>query len=156
MSAVLVKSALAILRPLTPYLPILPTPLLTLLPTAAFHYTTTPSPTPLSFFLDPLSHPLHPPLLFTLGLIPLIYTLGLLSGNVSWVDRLWPFFTPACSGMILLWGMWNPAAGIYGHNLPRLGLMMALQVGMGLPPWVPLTPFADAVVYPAPGPRNQA
>ena len=32
------------------------------------------------------------------------------------------------TGGLLLWGMWNPAAGVYGHNMPRLSIMMGLQV----------------------------
>ena len=132
MSATLTKVAIQLVKPVVPYLTILPTPILTLVPTLAFHYTTTTSPSPFTFFHDPIIHPLHPPLLLTFILIPIIYLLGLVSGNVSWVDRSWPFFTPVCSMMVLLWGVFSPSAGVYGHNLPRLTIMMGLQVSESL------------------------
>jgi steroid 5-alpha reductase family enzyme len=61
-------------------------------------------------------------------LVPTVYILGLVSGNVSWVDRSWPFYTPLCSGLIVLWAVSNPTAAVYGHNIPRLTLMMVLQL----------------------------
>ena len=127
MSGYLIKGIKPVAGFLAPYLPYLPRPVLTLLPTTIFHYTTTPHPTPLSLLVDPLTHPLHAPLLFVSCLIPLLYTLGLISGNISWVDRSWPFFTPLCSTLICLWACQNPSASVYGHNLPRLACMLLLQ-----------------------------
>ncbi|ORX40710.1 hypothetical protein BD324DRAFT_611831 [Kockovaella imperatae] len=124
----LAKMALPVLKPAMPYLARLPTSLLTLVPSAAFHFTSHPSPNPWTYFLDPLTHPLHAPMLFTAFMIPLFYFMGLISGNVGWVDRSWPFYTPLCSYMILLWAFLNPSAGVYAHNLPRLVLMMTLQL----------------------------
>jgi hypothetical protein len=128
------KILLPLIRPILPYIPSLPTPILTLPANLALHYTTSPSPSILNYLLSPLTHPLHIPILSTLFIIPLIYALGWISGNISWVDRTWPFYTPLCSGAILLWGILNPSAGVFGHNLPRAGLMFALQVSWVLPP----------------------
>ncbi|WWD19469.1 hypothetical protein CI109_103929 [Kwoniella shandongensis] len=122
------KVIFSLVRPLLRYLPLLPTPLLTLPASLGLHLTTHPSPSFLSFLTSSTTHPLHFPLLFLLGTIPLVYVLGLISGNVSWVDRLWPFFTPICSGLIVAWVWFNKAGGAYGHNLPRLFLMLGLQL----------------------------
>ena len=128
MSSIVGKTTSTLLRPLLPYLRLVPRPLLTLPPVLALHITSNPaSTTPISFLLDPLSHPTHLPLLLTLCLIPVTYAAGLISGNVSWVDRSWPIYTPLCSALVILWGCLNPAAGIHGHNLPRLMCMMFLQ-----------------------------
>ena len=128
MSSTLPKLILPLIRPLLPYLPLLPKPILTLLPSVLLHHTSHRKLAFFAYFQDPFTNPLHPPLLLTFFLIPLIYTLGLISGNVSWVDRSWPFFTPICSGLILLWAGINDNGGLYGHNLPRLSVMMFLQV----------------------------
>ncbi len=130
MSSTLAKLLLPAIRPLLPYLPLLPKPLLTLPPSLFLHYTSQPQLSLLAYLRDPFTHPLHPPLLLTFLLIPLIYTLGHISGNVSWVDRLWPFYTPVHSGLLLLWACMNEGSGIYGHNLPRLAVMMFLQASL--------------------------
>lgn len=119
---------LPILRPILPYLPSLPTPVLTLLPSLALHLGTHPSPSPLSFFTAPTTHPLHLPLCFLLFSIPFIYTLGLLTGNVSWVDRLWPFYTPLCTLFVPLYIALNDRGNIFAHNAPRILLMFGLQI----------------------------
>ena len=128
MSSTVPKLIIPLIRPLLPYLPLLPKPILTLLPSVFLHYTSHPKLAFSAYLQDPFTHPLHPPLLLTFFLIPLIYLLGLISGNVSWVDRSWPFFTPVCSGLMLLWAGMNDNGGLYGHNLPRLSVMMFLQV----------------------------
>jgi hypothetical protein len=119
---------LSLAKPLIPYLPLLPRPLLTLPPSLFLHLTTSPSLSPWSFLVSPTTHSLHLPIILTILLVPTYYLLGLLSGNVSWVDRSWPFYTPLCSGLILLYAAYNPSAEVYAHNLPRLTLMMALQL----------------------------
>ncbi|WVR07815.1 hypothetical protein IAU60_004858 [Kwoniella sp. DSM 27419] len=122
------KVIVSLVRPVLPYLPLLPTPLLSLTPTLLLHVTSHPSPSILSFVTSSNTHPLHPPIIFTFVAIPLIYILGLISGNVSWVDRAWPFFTPICSGMLVAWMWLNPEGDVYGHNLPRVLLMWVLQL----------------------------
>lgn len=115
-------------RAVAPYLPLLPTPVLTLLPTLAFHLASHPSPSPVAFFTSSTTHPLHAPLLFLLGSIPFIYTLGLITGNVSWVDRFWPFYTPFCSFLLVLHLFCNEHAANFAHNGPRVLLLFGLQV----------------------------
>ena len=115
-------------KPILPLLHHLPTPILSLPPVLALHIASHPSPSPLSLLSDPLSHPLHLPIIVTAISIPLIYALGHISGNVSWVDRAWPFYTPLCSAMTLLWLAYNPTAPSFAHNIPRLALMFALQI----------------------------
>ncbi|KAK8853059.1 hypothetical protein IAR55_003760 [Kwoniella newhampshirensis] len=122
------KLIYSLVRPVLRYLPLLPTPLLTLPASLGLHLTTHPSPSFLSFLASSTTHPLHYPLLFLLGSIPLFYVLGLISGNVSWVDRAWPFFTPICSALIVAWVWFNEAGAVYGHNIPRLFLTLALQL----------------------------
>lgn len=119
---------LPVLRPILPYLPSLPTPILTLLPSLALHITSESSPTPWSFFTAPTTHPLHLPLCFLLSSIPFIYTLGLLTGNISWVDRLWPFYTPICSAFVPLYIAYNTRGHVFAHNAPRILLMFTLQI----------------------------
>lgn len=114
-------------KPALPYLPMLPTSVLSLPPTLALHLATHPSPSPLSYLSDPLAHPLHPPLLFMTLYIPVIYLLGVFSNNISWVDRSWPFLTPLCSTLVIVWVALNPSSSVYGHNVPRLALMLFLQ-----------------------------
>lgn len=128
MASFLAKLVLPMIRPLLPYLPLLPKPILTLPPSLILHYASQPKLSLLAYLRDPFTNPLHPPLLLTFALIPLIYTLGHISGNVSWVDRSWPFYTTVCSALLVLWALMNEGSGIYGHNLPRLGVMMSLQV----------------------------
>ena len=127
-SIVISKLLLPLVRPVLPYLPLLPKPVLTLPPSLLLHYTSHSTFSSLAYLKDPFTHPIHPGLLLTFFVIPLIYTLGHISGNVSWVDRSWPFYTPICSALIVIWACVNEGSGIYGHNLPRLALMMFLQV----------------------------
>ncbi|KAK4689337.1 hypothetical protein P7C73_g756, partial [Tremellales sp. Uapishka_1] len=122
------KSSLPLIRPLLPYLPLLPTPVLTLPAALALHFTTHPSPTFHTFLQSPTTHPIHIPLLLTLGLMTVLYPLGVVSGNVSWVDRIWTTYPVLCSGLVVLWGRFNETGAAYGHNLPRLGVMLLLQV----------------------------
>ncbi|ORY26671.1 hypothetical protein BCR39DRAFT_540401 [Naematelia encephala] len=122
------SSVLSLIKLIIPYTRYLPLAILTLPASLALHIASHPSPTPLSFLKDPLTNPIHLPLLFCLGSIPVFYTLGILTGNVSWVDRSWPFYTPICSGLIMAWAVFNDHAGVYGHNLPRLIVMIALQM----------------------------
>ena len=128
MSSTILKFARPLIRPLLPYLPLLPKPVLTLPPSLFLHYASQPQFSVLAYLRDPFTNPLHAPLVLTLLLVPLIYTLGHISGNVSWVDRAWPFYTPVHSALIVLWAGLNEGSGVYGHNLPRLGIMMVLQV----------------------------
>lgn len=125
MAATLATGAI---KPVLPFLSYLATPLLSLPPVLALHLASHPSPSPLSLLSDPLTHPLHLPVIFTTVSIPVIYLAGHLSGNVSWVDRLWPFFTPFCSALTLLWLVYNPGAGVFAHNIPRLAVMFAVQL----------------------------
>ncbi|WWC94661.1 hypothetical protein V866_001509 [Kwoniella sp. B9012] len=122
------KLLIPILKPILPYIPLLPTPVLSLFPSLLLHLTTHPAPSSTSFVSASTTHPLHAPLLFTILSIPVIYTLGLISGNVSWVDRLWPFYTPLCTGLLVLWIFVNEEGAVYGHNIPRVGLMWGLQL----------------------------
>ncbi|WWC91532.1 uncharacterized protein L201_006478 [Kwoniella dendrophila CBS 6074] len=122
------KIVIPILKPLLPYIPLLPTPVLSLFPSLLLHLTTHPSPSSTTFIQASTTHPLHAPLIFLIISIPIIYLLGLISGNVSWVDRLWPFYTPLCTGLLVLWIIANPEGSVYGHNLPRVGLMFGLQI----------------------------
>lgn len=128
MSSTILKFARPLIRPLLPYLPLLPKPVLTLPPSLFLHYASQPQFSVLAYLRDPFTNPLHAPLVLTLLLVPLIYTLGHISGNVSWVDRAWPFYTPVHSALIVLWAGLNEGSGVYGHNLPRLGIMMVLQI----------------------------
>ncbi|WRT70400.1 uncharacterized protein IL334_007398 [Kwoniella shivajii] len=122
------KIIISLIRPLLPYIPLLPTPVLSLFPSLLLHLTTHPSPSPTTFLSASTTHPLHTPIIFTAISIPIIYVLGLISGNVSWVDRLWPFYTPFCTGLILFWISHNVDGVVYGHNLPRVILMFGLQI----------------------------
>jgi hypothetical protein len=128
MSQIATKAAAALAKPLLPYLRHLPQPLLTLVPVLALHVAGHQEPTSISWFLDPMVNPMHPPILLTMVMIPCIYALGLVTGYISWVDKLWPFYTPLHSLLIVLWTIYNPSGAVYGHNLPRLGLMLLLQV----------------------------
>ncbi|WVR00314.1 hypothetical protein IAU59_007457 [Kwoniella sp. CBS 9459] len=122
------KLIIPLIKPIIPYLPLLPTPLLSLPPTLLLHVTSHPSPSATSFISSSTTHPLHPPIVFTLIAIPVIYALGLISGNVSWVDRAWPFYTPFCTGLLVAWLWLNQDGAVYAHNIPRVGLMWALQL----------------------------
>ncbi|WVF73137.1 hypothetical protein IAT40_007956 [Kwoniella sp. CBS 6097] len=122
------KLILPLVKRIIPYLALLPTPLLSLPPTLLLHLTSHPSPSATTFISSATTHPLHPPIVFTLIAIPVIYILGLISGNVSWVDRAWPFYTPFCTGLLVAWLWLNHDGVVYGHNLPRVGLMWALQL----------------------------
>ncbi|WVW85948.1 hypothetical protein I302_107986 [Kwoniella bestiolae CBS 10118] len=122
------KLIIPLVKPILPYVPLLPTPVLSLVPSLLLHYTTHPSPTSTSFIAASTTNPLHAPLIFTILSIPIIYTLGLISGNVSWVDRLWPFYTPLCTGLLVLWIFVNGEGGVYGHDIPRVALMWGLQL----------------------------
>ncbi|OCF39083.1 hypothetical protein I317_07107 [Kwoniella heveanensis CBS 569] len=122
------KLILPLIKRVIPYLPLLPTPLLSLPPTLLLHLTSHPSPSATSFISSSTTHPLHLPITFTLIAIPVIYILGLISGNVSWVDRAWPFYTPFCTTLLVAWLWLNQDGVVYGHNLPRVGLMWALQL----------------------------
>nr|XP_018260680.1 uncharacterized protein I303_06395 [Kwoniella dejecticola CBS 10117]OBR82838.1 hypothetical protein I303_06395 [Kwoniella dejecticola CBS 10117] len=122
------KMAINLLKPLLPYIPLLPTPVLSLFPSLILHIASHPRPSSTNFISASTTHPLHAPLIFTLISIPIIYILGLVSGNVSWVDRLWPFYTPFCTGFLVLWLFLNDEGGVYGHNLPRVLLMFGLQI----------------------------
>lgn len=124
----LASIAAAVAKPLIPLHRHLPTPVLSLPAVLALHIASNPSPSPFTLLTDYLVHPLHLPIVFTLLSIPIIYLLGHISGNVSWVDRAWPFYTPICSLMTLLWLAYNPQAPIFAHNTPRLVLMYALQL----------------------------
>jgi steroid 5-alpha reductase family enzyme len=115
-------------RAVAPYLPLLPTPLLTLGPTVAFHIASHSSPSPTAFFTASTTHPLHAPLLFLLSSIPFTYTLGLITNNVSWVDRWWPFYTPFCSFLLVLHMVYNEHAKVLTHNAPRAFLLFGLQL----------------------------
>ncbi|OCF74170.1 hypothetical protein I204_04540 [Kwoniella mangroviensis CBS 8886] len=121
------KLLIPILKPILPYIPLLPTPVLSLFPSLILHFTTNPAPSSTGFIAASTTHPLHAPLLFLILSIPVIYTLGLISGNVSWVDRLWPFYTPFCTGSLVLWIFVNDEGAVYGHNILRVGLMWGLQ-----------------------------
>ena len=77
------------------------------------------------------AHPLDLPVGLTAGAIPIIYVLGLTTGNVSWVDRLWPFHPVICSGCVWWWARENQ-----GYALPRLGCMMGLQVSAKCDRWM--------------------
>lgn len=72
-------------------------------------------------------HPLDLPLGLTVGLIPVIWALGHISGNVSWVDRSWPFYPVICSAMVVWWG-YVESSGRFDDNMPRLACMLGLQV----------------------------
>ncbi|KAL7418294.1 hypothetical protein Q5752_006750 [Cryptotrichosporon argae] len=114
------------LRPLIRYLPYLPTPLLTL-PFALGTALASASPVR-AFLTAPTTHALHPPLALTLALVPLVYTLGILSGNVSWVDRIWTTYPLVCSALVAAWAVFNPAGAVYAHNLPRIAIVLLLQI----------------------------
>ncbi|WWC71824.1 uncharacterized protein I206_105783 [Kwoniella pini CBS 10737] len=122
------KIAITLLKPILPYIPLLPTPVLSLFPSLVLHIASHPQPSSTNFISASTTHPLHAPLIFTLISIPIIYALGLISGNVSWVDRLWPFYTPFCSGLLVAWLFMNQEGSVYGHNLPRVALMFGLQI----------------------------
>ncbi|KAK1922048.1 hypothetical protein DB88DRAFT_496946 [Papiliotrema laurentii] len=70
--------------------------------------------------------PLALPWALTLGAIPLTYSLGLISGNVSWVDRAWPFYPVICSTLVVVWA-YNHRLEQYSGALPRLLCMAGLQ-----------------------------
>jgi steroid 5-alpha reductase family enzyme len=118
----------SLVRPILPYLPLLPTPVLSLVPSVALHLASHPTPGPVNYFTAASTHSLHAPILFLLSSIPFTYTLGLLTGNVSWVDRWWPFYTPFCSLLLILHLFCNESANILAHNAPRVILLFLLQV----------------------------
>ncbi|WVQ77995.1 hypothetical protein IAT38_000076 [Cryptococcus sp. DSM 104549] len=122
------KLILPVVKPALRYLPLLPTPLLTLPAALGLHVTTHPSPSVTNFVSSSTTSPLHLPLIFLFASIPCFYLLGLATGNVSWVDRAWPLYPPVVSAMIIGWAFVNETGGIYGHNLPRLFVMFGLQL----------------------------
>lgn len=124
----LVSVLVTLVRPVLPYVPLLPTPILSLVPSVALHLASHPKPGPIAYFTAPSTHPLHAPLLFLLSSIPFTYTLGLLTGNVSWVDRWWPFYTPFCSLLLVLYLFCNEHGAIFAHNAPRVLVLFLLQV----------------------------
>lgn len=128
----LVSVLVSLARPVLPYVPLLPTPILSLVPSVALHLASHPSPSPIAYFTAPTTHPLHAPLLFLLASIPFTYTLGLLTGNVSWVDRWWPFYTPFCSFLLVLYLFFNEHAAVFAHNAPRVLVLFLLQVTWSL------------------------
>lgn len=72
----------------------------------------------------------HLPLAATLALIPAVYVLGLVSGNVSWVDRIWTSWPVLCSGSVLAWVVVNEGGNAYGACIPRLVVVLCLQVSL--------------------------
>lgn len=124
----LASTVLTVVRPVLPYLPHLPTPILSLVPSVALHLAANPTPNPITYFTSPTTHSLHAPLLFLISSIPFTYTLGLLTGNVSWVDRWWPFYTPFCSFLLVLHLILNERSSVFAHNGPRVLVLFLLQI----------------------------
>lgn len=79
-------------------------------------------------FLAVASDPFHLPLAMTLAIIPFVYALGLVSGNVSWVDRIWTTWPLLSTASIIAWVFVHPGGGVYGPSLPRLFIVATLQV----------------------------
>ncbi|WVQ71568.1 hypothetical protein IAR50_001107 [Cryptococcus sp. DSM 104548] len=119
---------LPLLRPTLRFLPWVPTSLLTLPPSVALHIALHPSPSLSNFVASPITSPLHLPLLFTISSIPIFYFLGLVTNNVSWVDRSWPLYPPIISCMICVWALVNNASSSYAQNIPRIAIMFGLQL----------------------------
>lgn len=67
------------------------------------------------------------PFSLTLGAIPVTYLLGIISGNVSWVDRAWPFYPVLCSTLVLRWAF-QQSGDEHKLAIPRLLCMVGLQV----------------------------
>lgn len=89
--------------------------------------SSTSSASPLAL-LRTTDDPRHLPLAATLTLIPAVYALGLLSGNVSWVDRIWTTWPVLCSASVLAWAVVNDGGVAYAACVPRLVVVLALQV----------------------------
>ncbi|ODN84709.1 hypothetical protein L202_00599 [Cryptococcus amylolentus CBS 6039] len=117
-----------LISPALRFLPWVPTTLLTLPPSIALHIALHPSPSLPNFVASPVTSPLHLPLFFTLGSIPIFYFLGLVTNNISWVDRSWPLYPPVISCMIFVWALINHASLSYAGNIPRITLMFGLQL----------------------------
>lgn len=84
--------------------------------------------TPYALLHYPGSDALHLPIILTLILIPSVYGLQTGSNNVSWVDRAWTTFPVVCNATVILWVLSNPTAGVYIASLPRMLLVLLLQV----------------------------
>jgi hypothetical protein len=123
---------MTVLKPVLPYLHHLPTPCLTVPHSLFLHYTATSTYSPWSLYKSTASHldPAHPTSLILGPIIAFLYLVGLVTRNVSQVDRVWTFLPVLFSASFALFPVLNQrGAEMYGHNLPRLALMLGLQVG---------------------------
>lgn len=82
---------------------------------------------PLGLNLQLHGDPLALPGFLTALCIPACYILNHLTGNVSWVDRIYTTWPVLCS---LCVGAW--ARGPFIASLPRVVLAIAIQVSRGL------------------------
>ncbi|KAG7562956.1 hypothetical protein FFLO_01646 [Filobasidium floriforme] len=64
--------------------------------------------------------------------LTLTYVLGLVTGNVSQIDRQWTFLPIAYSLHFVLYPLFNNNGEAFLHNLPRLCLMWSLMVVWGV------------------------
>lgn len=84
---------------------------------------------PLSLLLSPnTTSALHVPLGLSLALIPTSFLLTHVSGNVGWVDRVYTTLPVVSSAAIAAWALVNPNAADFGASLPRVWVMLLLQV----------------------------
>jgi len=78
--------------------------------------------------LEASKDPRDAPLLLTLAIIPTAWVLGHISGNVSWIDRIWTTFPLVTTALIVGWTWIHGEAFNYAASLPRLILLFILQV----------------------------
>lgn len=129
MAAMLAKHSVSLFAQIAPYLP---HPLQTAPQAIALHFLNPRNNVAwykgYSHFYKTASDPIHTvlPLLGTVVIAS--YVMSVLTRNVSQVDRMWTTFPVIYSLHFALFPLLNENGAAFAHNLPRVWLMVAMQV----------------------------